>query len=274
MDLAGTRWHLSATFDASWLEVRMRYAALSLLLTGAVPAAVVTGTHGPVSIRHPEQSFVSPAAAGQWLHPGDRIRTGVKAGASVQVDSVHQFDLAPESEVLFLESDEQHHLLQLTGGSIYWRVYGSASTDVSVETPNVTARPVLPGEYSIAVKTGVVEIAAYHGDLEVFAPQGSEWVYAGRKMWVRGPASQPEFRLGYAYSWWQRAGLALSNLARRMNTGASAGAGGSNDSADSDSNSGSSSAKSSPTHAESPRAGAASHTANSPSPGGPAPGRR
>ncbi len=247
---------------------------LSVLGLGVVWGADITATHGQVSLLRSDSTGPVAAASGQTLRPGDRLTTAVKAGATVQLDSVNEFLIGPETEVLLIESDEQHHRLQLSRGSVYWHVYGAASADVAVETRNVTIRPTNPGEYEFAAKADTSEIAAYTGDIEVFAPQGSEWVYAGKKMWARGRASQPEFRIGYAYPWWRRAALLFGSLGRRMNTAGIAGSGGGSDDASDSHHSSPASEKSASSHPESPRAGTASHTSNSPSAGGPAPGRR
>jgi hypothetical protein len=249
---------------------------LSVLAAGAVWGAGLTATRGQVSLYHAGSAASAPAAAGQAVTAGDRLVTAAKAGATVQLDSANECELGPETEVVLAESDEQHHRMQLSRGTLLWRVYGAASVDVAVETPNIRARPANPGEYEFAVKSGVSEIAAYSGDIEAYAPQGSAWVNEGKRMWIRGPAAQPEFRVGYAFPWWRRAALLFNTLGRRMNAaGMTAGGGGGPDgSSHSHHPPPASPAKSSSAHAESPRAGTASHTSNLPSPGGPPPGRR
>jgi ferric-dicitrate binding protein FerR (iron transport regulator) len=203
-------------------------------------------------------------AAGQSPHQGDRIATGPKERVTIQLDSVNEFEAAPNTEVRVVESDEYHHLLHLTRGSLLWRVHGPSSADVAIETPNVTVRPSQPGEYILSLNVGLSEITARRGAIEVFAPQGSEWVYAGRKLWARGPASAPEFRTGYALAGWRRALTAFSNLMQIAGAFGGGGGGSSSDSTPSTQDSGSA-AKPSAAQPESARPGTASHTS------GPAP---
>jgi hypothetical protein len=62
-------------------------------------------------------------------------------------------------------------------------------------------KPDAAGVYRIAVTAaGESQIVAQEGNVEVFAPAGSAWVVAGRKMLARGPQDNPEFKIAGAAS--------------------------------------------------------------------------
>ena len=65
-----------------------------------------------------------------------------------------------------------------------------------MNTPSVSVRPAREGTFRISVtETGDSEITARVGDVEVFTPQGTQWIYTGQTMMARGSASDPEFQI-------------------------------------------------------------------------------
>jgi hypothetical protein len=67
-------------------------------------------------------------------------------------------------------------------------------------------RPSNQGAYRIAINAaGESEITVRAGEVEVFAPSGSQLVGAGQKMVARGSPSDPEFKIMSAVPKWRRA---------------------------------------------------------------------
>jgi len=61
------------------------------------------------------------------------------------------------------------------------------------------------GAYRVGVTgEGESQITAQQGNVEVFAPAGSEWVVEGQKMLVQGPADNPEFKIVSAVPRWRK----------------------------------------------------------------------
>jgi hypothetical protein len=137
---------------------------------------------------------------------GQQVSTETGAQADVVLDAVHSFRVEPETEIHVAVPQEDQYEVRLVKGSITYRVAGPSVAQVSVDTPSVSIRPSERGVYSIAVDDQVqTVIVPKSGAIEVFAPAGSQWVAAGQKMIVRGPASDPEFQIVRVVSKLQRA---------------------------------------------------------------------
>ncbi len=88
-----------------------------------------------------------------------------------------------------------------------FRVLRDSNAQVEISTPSVSVRPVQQGTYRITVREdGTAEISVRAGEAEIFTPQGSERLTAGRTMLARGTASDPEFQVAgaVAYDDWDR----------------------------------------------------------------------
>jgi hypothetical protein len=67
---------------------------------------------------------------------------------------------------------------------------------MELDTPTVSVRPAKLGTYRISVNQDAEsEITARSGDVEIFTPRGSQWVYSGQTMLARGTASDPEYQI-------------------------------------------------------------------------------
>ncbi len=160
----------------------------------------------------------------------DRIVTGPKSQAEVSVDQANSIQVGADSVVKLADAYPGRSQFILTKGSMTWNVLGVSPSEAEVVSPSIAVHPRQPGIYSIAVnEQGETEITARDGDLEVWAPTGSQWLNAGQKMLVRGPASDPEFQVVGSVSRWKRLVMFLANLqiAADVATSIASGGGGS-----------------------------------------------
>ena len=147
------------------------------------------------------------------LVTGDRIVTAENAQAQVLIDPANALQVAGSSEVRLAEIYPGRYQMILEKGSMAWTVQAPSPADAEIVTPSVAVRPRHPGTYDILLNDkGETEIVPRAGSVEVFAPNGSQWVDAGQKMIARGPADNPEFQIVAGMSRWKRFWRSLANL--------------------------------------------------------------
>jgi hypothetical protein len=136
------------------------------------------------------------AALNAPLTAEDRISTGPAARAEVQFDAANMIRLGSDTEVRFTELADHRYLMQVAHGTVTFSVVRTSQADVEVDTPTVSLRPSQRGDYRVSVKEdGQTEVTARSGQIEIFTPRGSQTLYAGKTMQVRGTAADPEFQI-------------------------------------------------------------------------------
>lgn len=188
-------------------------ACFSLFLAPVAAQEIhIVSADGSVSVLRGDGAGAIPRGLNATLVTDDRIVTGDKSKAEVRVDAVHSVEVGAAAEVRMGEVYPEHYQFILEKGSLTWRVADSAASVAEVQTPSVGVRPYEPGVYTIAINAkGETEIVPREGNIEVFAPGGSQWVRAGEKMTARGPASNPEFQIA-GRSKWRRLVSMLSKM--------------------------------------------------------------
>ena len=72
----------------------------------------------------------------------------------------------------------------------------TTDSNVEIDTPSVSVRPTRQGSFRISVNdAGETEVSARGGDVEVFSPQGSQWVHSGQTLMARGTDADAEFQI-------------------------------------------------------------------------------
>lgn len=207
-------------------ELRFLVWTGTLLLAAAVPPAHaqdrddpaarpphLISTKGSVSVRHGDGQPRTTGLLDAPLVSEDRIATGAKALAELQLDSDNVLEAGPRSEIRLARLENGPYQVQLIQGAVTYRVLNDSRAHMQVDTPSVSVRPSHVGVYRIAVnQAGESQIVASQGNVEVTAPSGSRWVYTNQKMIARGPSTDPEFRIVSAISRWRRAATIMANV--------------------------------------------------------------
>jgi hypothetical protein len=214
--------------------MKIRLLALALapaLIAGA--AAQDSGPHftsmkGKVTIRHGDSGPWIAATPGARLAAGDRIATASNGRAEVRLDSANLLQLGGNAEIRLAQVEDVRYRIELAAGGVIYQVVAPSTAAVAVDTPNISLATAQEGVYRILVKPDQSEIAPQAGEIEAFAPSGSQWVTAGQKMLVRGAAANPEFRIMSAGRFWRRLAR-LAGIFRNMQIGVDAATGSSGD---------------------------------------------
>ena len=153
--------------------------------------------HGDVSVKRGDSGEMTAAALNAPLVIQDRIFTGLSSRAELQFDHSNMIRMAANSEVRLAEIEQRRYIIQLARGLVTFRVLREQQADVELSTPSISIRPVKPGAYRVEVKEdGTTEVAIRSGEAEIYTPQGTERVRAGRTVVARGTSTNPEFRDG------------------------------------------------------------------------------
>jgi len=190
----------------------MKRAMLALLLVWPLSAgaAAARAQDEPgvarVSLLQGEVSVLRGAGA-EWVAAAlnapivvpDTLYVGAASRAEVQFDSANLIRLGANTELQISELAYQRYQVQLAIGTATFSVLQDYDTEVDINTPNISVRPIRKGSYRITVRLdGGTEITVRSGEAEIFSPSGVETLRSGRTMIVRGTASDPEFQMASA----------------------------------------------------------------------------
>jgi hypothetical protein len=182
-------------------------AATALLALGHTPASAqdpddqkrgvarISVVNGEVSVRRGDSGEWVAAIANAPLETNDQISTGSNSRAEVQFDSGNVLRIGGEAVIALSQLEYNRYQMTVERGTVTFRVLRTSNADIEVDTSNVSVRPSKQGTYRIVVSDAESDVTARAGDVEVFTPRGSQWVYAGQTMQVRGTASDPEFQI-------------------------------------------------------------------------------
>ena len=122
--------------------------------------------------------------------------TGDGSRAEIQFDSSNMIRLAPFAEVRLAELEYNRYQIQVARGTVMFRVLRDQTAEIELSTPTVSVRPVGRGAYRVTVRDdGTTEITVRIGQVDIFTPQGSERLEAGRTMLARGTPADPEVQV-------------------------------------------------------------------------------
>ena len=163
--------------------------------------------NGDVTVRRGDSGEWVAGVVNAPLLTDDRIATGANSRSEVQFDSSNILRIGGNAEVRLAQLESGIYHLEIAKGTVTYRILHASTANAELDTPSISVRPSREGSYRITVnEAGETEITARAGDVEVFTPRGSQWVYNGQTMMARGSASDPEFQMVTALSYddWDR----------------------------------------------------------------------
>ena len=151
---------------------------------------------GEVSVRRGDSAEWVAGVINAPLLTADYIATGANSRGEVEFDAANILRIGGNAEIHLAQLEAGRYQLEIARGTVTYRVLRPSTASVELNTPSVSVRPVKEGTYRISVnEAGESEITSRSGDVEVFTPKGSQWVYTGQTMMARGSAADPEFQM-------------------------------------------------------------------------------
>lgn len=152
--------------------------------------------NGEVSVRRGDSGDWVAAVANAPVSVDDHISTAAGARAEIQFDSANFLRLGANSEVQLAQMEQNRYQIQVARGIVDFSVLRQTDADIEVDTPAISVRPKERGNYRITVlDNGQSEVTVRAGQVEIYTPRGVETVTAGKTMFVRGDASNPEYQI-------------------------------------------------------------------------------
>lgn len=173
----------------------------------AQPQAQATGVgrislvQGGVSTQRGDSGDWNAAIVNTPVVPGDRVSTGDRSRAEVQLDFGNVLRLDEHTVVRVTQLDPQHIQMEISEGLVDYTSLPSSGADVEIDTPNLAIHPQRDGMYRIQVNSdGETLVSVRRGLAEVGTAEGSTTVHAGELIDVRGDASNAQYRISVAPS--------------------------------------------------------------------------
>ncbi|MBZ5566014.1 MAG: FecR family protein, partial [Acidobacteriia bacterium] len=157
-------------------------------------AARISLIQGEVSTQRGDSGEWVATTVNAPLVRGDKIATGPRSRAEVQLDYAHVLRLGPNTEVSIADMTRSRMQLQVASGLADLVVYKGAEAEAEADTPNMAVHPLGEGTYRIQVDSpSETSMTVREGRAEVSTPQGSTPVDRDQIIYVKG-TDNPEFR--------------------------------------------------------------------------------
>ena len=151
---------------------------------------------GEVTVRRGDSGEWVAGVINAPLMTDDRVATGQNSRAEVQFDTANVLRIGGNAEVHLAQLESGRFHLEIAHGTVTFRMLRQSRAEIELNTPSVSVRPAREGVFRVSVSEGgESEITARSGDVEVFTPQGTQWIYNGQTMMARGNSADPEFQI-------------------------------------------------------------------------------
>jgi hypothetical protein len=148
---------------------------------------------GDVSVRRGDTGEFVAAELNAPLVALDHVLTEQNSRAEIQLDWANFVRLGSDSEVRLAELRDRNFLIQVSAGTVTFRVLRDSQSQVEISTPTVALRPRQPGTYRITVRDDFsTELTVRSGNAEIFVGGKSDFVHAGQTLFVSGDPADPQ----------------------------------------------------------------------------------
>ena len=161
--------------------------------------ARVSLIHGDVSTRRGDSGEWSAASLNAPVVAGDRVSTGDRSRAEVQLDYANLLRLSENAQANIVGLDRNQIQVQLGQGRANYTVFKNSQSNVEIDTPNVSIRPDRrDGSFAIYVTDGHTEVIARRGSADISTQQGSTRLESGQMITIEGTGDQSQYKTSEA----------------------------------------------------------------------------
>jgi hypothetical protein len=159
-------------------------------------AARISDIQGDVNVKRGDSGETVAAVLNAPLMAQDQLQSAGGSRAEVQFDGGNLVRLAPDTELGFAVIAQGRYQLQLSSGTIIYRMLSDLRVNAEIDTPSISVRPRTPGIYRISVYSdGTTAVTVRQGQAEIYSPKGSQVLQERQTMLVRGSSADPEFQM-------------------------------------------------------------------------------
>ena len=154
---------------------------------------------GNVSTQRGDTGDWTAATVNTPVVPGDRVSTGDRARAEVQLDFANIIRLDQNAVIRVTDLSPHHLQFELAQGLLSFDSFPASDSDVEIDTPNLAIHPQRDGVYRIEVSgDGETLVTVRRGQVEVGTTEGSTTLAPGQQITVRGDAATAQYRTSAA----------------------------------------------------------------------------
>ncbi len=156
--------------------------------------------HGDVSTQRGDSGDWSAAQLNAPVMGGDRVSTGDKARAELQLDYANILRLSEHTQANITTLTRSQIQIQLGHGMANYSVLRNSDAAAEIDTPNVAIRTERrDASFRILVTADDhTEVLVRSGEVEITTPQGGTRVGANQFITIRGTGDQTQYRIGEA----------------------------------------------------------------------------
>ena len=163
--------------------------------------ARVSLIHGDVSMQRGDSGDTSTVDLNTPLVAGDKVFTGNRSRAEIQLDWANLLRLDEDAQVDIATLERTRIQVQLAQGLANYSVLKGSEADVEINTPNVAIIPLRAGRYRIEVNAaGDTFVTVREGEADISTPEGTTRLKKSQIITVRGTGSEVEFQTAKAPS--------------------------------------------------------------------------
>jgi hypothetical protein len=164
-----------------------------------IATVLLLGIAGDVSTQRGDSGDLTAGTLNTPIVSGDRILTGMRSRAEVQLDYANILRMADNSTANIVNLTRTQIQIQAGLGLMTYDVLKGSEADVEIDTPNVAIRPQLgEGSYRITVNSdGETIVDVRNGSAEISTPQGSTHVDKNDRITIQG-TDNPQYQVSRA----------------------------------------------------------------------------
>jgi len=163
--------------------------------------ARISFVRGDVSMQRGDSGDDSAVELNTPLVAGDKVFTGSRSRAEVQLDWANMLRLDENAQADIATLDSRRIQVQLAQGLALFSVLKGSETDVEIDTPNVSIHPRREGRYRIEVlPSGDTLVTVQEGEADISTPDGSTILKKNQLITVRGVGNDAQFQTARADS--------------------------------------------------------------------------
>ncbi len=176
------------------------FSVLAIAQADISPGVVrISLIQGDVSVQRGDTGEWSAAALNQPVVGGDRVSTGDRSQAELQLDHANIIRLGNNTQIKVATIGRTQIQVQVAQGVAYYTVLRDSEAEVEIDTPNAAIRPTSQeGVYRIEVNGFETHVISRTGAADISTPQGSIRVEKGQAATIRGTAQDSGNVLGGA----------------------------------------------------------------------------
>jgi hypothetical protein len=175
--------------------------------SGAAPSpdapgvARVSFVRGDVSMQRGDSGETSAVDLNTPLEPGDKLMTGPRSRAELQLDFANILRLDENAGATIATLQGNSIQIQLSQGLAEYSLIQGTEASAEIDTPNVAVIPRRVGLYRIEVTaSGDTLVTVREGDADIATPDGSTPLHKGQMATVRGAGNEVRYQISAATS--------------------------------------------------------------------------